>query len=84
MPVPARPDGWRFYRVEGQHYRDDYFDDSNENGLLLQWQRETLDLGYLSLAATCVLVVNQFLCATQRAVSLPCASAALHRKDPKA
>ena len=29
----AEPEGRRFYSVEYQHYRDDYIDDSNENGL---------------------------------------------------
>jgi hypothetical protein len=48
----AEPEGRRFYSVEYQHYRDDYYDDSIENGLLLQWRRETLDFGDLSLDAT--------------------------------
>ncbi len=48
----VEPEGRRFYSVEYQHYRDDYIDDSNENGLLFQWRRETLDYGELSLDAT--------------------------------
>jgi hypothetical protein len=48
----VEPEGRRFYSVEYQHYRDDYYDDSIENGLLLQWRRETLDYGDLSLDAT--------------------------------
>jgi len=48
----VEPEGRRFYSVEYQHYRQDYFDDANEDGLLFQWRRETLDLGELSLDAT--------------------------------
>jgi hypothetical protein len=48
----TEPEGRRFYSVEYQHYRQDYYDDSSENGVLLQWRRETLDYGDLSLDAT--------------------------------
>jgi hypothetical protein len=48
----AEPEGRRFYSVEYQHYRQDYYDASNENGVLLQWRRETLDYGDLSLDAS--------------------------------
>ena len=48
----AGPEGRRYYSLEYQHYRQDYYDTSSENGLLLQWRRETLDFGDLSLDAT--------------------------------
>jgi len=48
----AAQEGRRFYSIEYQHYRQDYFDTSDEDGLLLQWRRETLDFGDLSLDAT--------------------------------
>jgi hypothetical protein len=48
----AEPEGRRFYSVEYQHYRQDYYDNSNENGVMLQWRRETLDYGDLSLDAS--------------------------------
>jgi len=45
------PEGRRFYSIEYQHYRQDYLDSSTENGVLLNWRRETLDYGDLSLEA---------------------------------
>jgi hypothetical protein len=48
----AEPEGRRFYSVEYQHYRQDYYDTSSENGVLFQWRRETLDYGDLSLDAS--------------------------------
>jgi hypothetical protein len=48
----AEPEGRRFYSIEYQHYRQDYYDDSSENGVLFQWRRETLDYGDLSLDAS--------------------------------
>jgi len=47
----TEPEGRRFYSVEYQHYRQDYYDNSSENGVLFQWRRETLDYGDLSLDA---------------------------------
>lgn len=48
----TEPEGLRFYSIEYQHYRQDYVDSSEENGMLLNWRRDTLDLGELSLEAT--------------------------------
>jgi hypothetical protein len=48
----SEPEGRRFYSVEYQHYQQDYIDRSSEHGVLLNWQRETLDYGDLSLEAT--------------------------------
>ena len=52
QPEATEPEGRRFYSIEYQHYRQDHYDDSSENGVLLQWRRETLDFGDLSLDAT--------------------------------
>jgi len=46
------PEGRRYYSVEYQHYREDDTDDFTENGLLLNWRRETLNYGDLSLEST--------------------------------
>ena len=43
------PEGRRYFSVEYQHYREDDADDFSENGLLLNWRRETLHYGDLSL-----------------------------------
>ncbi|HYQ71520.1 MAG TPA: SdrD B-like domain-containing protein [Gammaproteobacteria bacterium] len=51
-PEAAEPEGRRFYSIEYQHYHQDYYDTSDESGLLFQWRRETLEFGDLSLDAT--------------------------------
>jgi hypothetical protein len=43
------PEGRRYFSVEYQHYRENDADDYSENGLLLNWRRETLNFGELSL-----------------------------------
>ena len=48
----AEPEGRRFLSIEYQHYREDQqLDDLTENGLVLNWRRETRDYGEFDLEA---------------------------------
>jgi len=47
----SEPEGRRFYSIEYQHYQQDNIDSSSEDGVLLNWRRETLDYGDLSVDA---------------------------------
>ena len=48
----AEPEGRRFFSLEYQHYREDQaLDDLTENGLVLNWRRETRDYGEFDLQA---------------------------------
>jgi len=49
----TEPQGRRFLSIQYQHYRERKDpDDLTENGLLLNWQRETLDYGEFQLEAS--------------------------------
>ena len=52
IELEAEPEGRRFFSLEYQHYREDQKpDDLSENGLVLNWRRETRDYGEFDLEA---------------------------------
>jgi len=52
LELEAEPEGRRFFSLEYQHYREDRGRvDLRENGLVLNWRRETRDYGEFDLEA---------------------------------